>query len=142
MRDATARIMAVVGRIKAAQAARLGRPAPPSQPPECAPASGLPDPEAARVLALPLDRLDQMVEVRVPWHDTPLWFVPSETDAEVLTAEGVSRGVIWTARELADLIALGLTRDQVQTLAHAKRAVGGDVVLWRTRPTPTQEDRG
>jgi hypothetical protein len=79
------------------------------------------------------------LEVRVPWHDVPLWFVPTEADAEILTAEGVSRGLIWTARELMDLMALGLPRGQVQTLARAKLAVDGDVVLWRptTSPTPT-----
>ncbi len=59
----------------------------------------------AETLAMPLDVFEArgaMAEIRVPWLPMTLWFVPSEREAAGLT--GISRGRIWTARELIDLI--------------------------------------
>jgi hypothetical protein len=56
---------------------------------------------AADLLAMSLDRFvreGQLVEVRVPWLEITLWFVPEERDAEMLGREGVKRGRVWTAR--------------------------------------------
>jgi hypothetical protein len=85
-----------------------------------------PDPaEVARVLGLPLDRLDRMVEVRMAWCPT-LWFVPDEPAAEQLLTEGIRRGRVWTIAELLDLLAiLGLTKAHARTLALAKLEVDG-----------------
>jgi len=56
--------------------------------------------------------------------------VPDDWQAEALAREGVSRGRIWTARELGALVALpDRTPEIVHRLALAKRAVDGDVVL-------------
>jgi hypothetical protein len=92
----------------------------------------------AQLMGMPLDlfaREGQLLEVRVPYLDqTTLWFVPSESDAEGLTQEGISRGRIWTARELADLLSCaGLRPHDVKAVALAKIELGGDVVEVRRR---------
>ncbi len=103
------------------------------EPPKPAPDSGM----VARLVRMPLDQFEREgcpLEVRVPWHTETLWFVPTEADAEVLDREGVSRGRIWTARELADLLAVsGLTPEQPQTIARVKLEFGGEVVEVQTR---------
>jgi hypothetical protein len=89
------------------------------------------------ILAMPLDRFareGQCLEVRVAWHTETLWFVPDERDAVALGREGVSRGRVWTARELAELMALSdRTLATVRTLALAKCAIDGDIVEVRAR---------
>ena len=89
----------------------------------------------SRLLSMPLDEFalgGQLLEVRVPYLTQTLWFVPGEADADRLTLEGISRGRIWTARELADLLSCaGLTPDQVRAVALAKIELGGDVVEIR-----------
>ena len=92
----------------------------------------------AQLMGMPLDlfaREGQLLEVRVPYLDqTSLWFVPSESDAEGLTQEGISRGRIWTARELANLLSCSQLRpDDVKTVALAKIELGGNVVEVRRR---------
>jgi hypothetical protein len=93
---------------------------------------GGPAPAVEQLLALPLDRFAearQLLQVHVRWWPESLWFVPSSADAEDLRREGVSRGRVWTARELADLLAIpGLSRDAILTAAQAKLAFGGEVV--------------
>ena len=91
----------------------------------------------ARLLGMPLDRFEREgcpLEVRVPWLPVTLWFIPTEADGDALAREGVSRGRIWTARELAALLAIsGLTAEQPQTIARAKLEFGGEVVEVRPR---------
>jgi hypothetical protein len=56
----------------------------------------------SQLIAMPLDvfaRDGQWLEVRVPWVEVTLWFVPEERDAETLGGEVVHRGRVWTARE-------------------------------------------
>lgn len=95
--------------------------------PPVAPASEVID----RLLAMPLNQFQQEgdpMEIKVPWLDKPLWFVPIEADAEILTKEGISRGVIWTAFELIDLLTIpGVTKEQVRQVAMAKRIFEGTV---------------
>jgi hypothetical protein len=99
---------------------------------ETGPPVPAPDPAAvAEVLALPLCQLHCVLEVRVPWWPVSLWFVPGEIDVEGLLGEGVSRGRIWTVSELLDLLAIGASRPQLQTVAHAKLAFGGEVTIVR-----------
>jgi hypothetical protein len=102
---------------------------------EWASAAGVVDLPA--VLAMPLDqfaREGQCLEIRVAWHPETLWFVPHEGDAAVLGRAGVGRGRVWTARELADLMALSdRTLATVRTLALAKCAIDGDIVEVRRR---------
>lgn len=94
------------------------------------------DPSAvARVLGLPLDQLDRVLEIRVPWLPVSLWFVPDERAVEGLLGDGVTRGRIWTAAELQDLLSLPrVTPATARTLAEAKLAMDGDVVTVRTPP--------
>lgn len=100
-----------------------------------------PDPAmVARLLRLPLGRFareGRSLEIRVPWHPETFWFVPSEAAAEALVREGVSRGRVWTARELLDLLTVpGLTKEQARTVALVKATFAGEVVEVRgvTRP--------
>jgi hypothetical protein len=68
-----------------------------------------------------------------------LWFVPDERDATALGRGGVSRGRVWTAGELAALMALpALTPEIVRRIALAKRSVAGDIVEVR----PVQSSGG
>lgn len=94
--------------------------------------------EVSRVLALPLDQLDAMLTVRVPWWPSLLYFVPDKADAEALVAAGeATRGAVWTRRELLDLLAVpGLTKAGVQTVALAKLAVAGEVAEVRAAGPP------
>jgi hypothetical protein len=105
------------------------------------PSSAGPDANAvAQLMGMPLDlftREGQLLEVRVPYLAQTLWFVPGESDAEGLTQEGISRGRIWTARELADLLSCaGLRPDHAKAVALAKIELGGDVVEVRRRWKP------
>jgi hypothetical protein len=88
-------------------------------------------------LAMPLDeyaRAGAPLEVRVPWHGETLWLVPDERHAEILAREGVSRGRIWAAGELMDLMALPeRTPETVRTIALAKVAIDGEIVEVRRR---------
>jgi hypothetical protein len=93
--------------------------------------------ESAGLLAMPLDRFvheGQLVEVRVPWLEVTLWFVPEERDADMLGREGVDRGRVWTARELMAAMALqGRTPPTVLGLARAKYTIDGALVDVRSQ---------
>jgi hypothetical protein len=103
----------------------------------------VPSPDA--LLSLPLPRFAEAghsLAVRVSWWSEPLWFVPTEVDAAALGAEGISRGRIWTACELLDLLAVpGMTRDQARTVARAKLEFGGEVTGVRPRLAPGRSGR-
>jgi len=123
----------------AALAERLAtRPGParvPEEVADCPSAPGVVD--LSGILAMPLDqfaRQGQCLEIRVAWHTETLWFVPGERDAAALQRDGVSRGRVWTARELAELLALSdQTLATVRTVALAKCAMDGDIVEVRGR---------
>ena len=89
------------------------------------------------ILAMPLDqfgREGQCIEIRVSWHTETLWFVPGERDAAALGRDGVGRGRVCTAGELAALIDLpDLMLTTVRALALAKCAMDGDIVEVRDR---------
>jgi hypothetical protein len=77
-----------------------------------------------------------LIEVRVPWLDVSLWMVPGEQDVAMLLAEGVSRGRIWTAAELLNLMSITpRTPDDAQTITHAKLAIDGEISAVRERRT-------
>jgi hypothetical protein len=89
--------------------------------------------ELGRVLGLPLDQLDRVLELRVPGLPVTLWFVPADADAEELLVEGVTRGRIWTARELQDILSIpGITKAGARTVATAKVFMDGDVTVVRS----------
>ena len=83
-----------------------------------------------------------MLEVRVPWLPVSLWFVGDDAAVAMLVADGISRGRIWTAGELADLLSIpGLTPAGVRSVALAKLRFDGDVVAIRP-PRPARPPAG
>jgi hypothetical protein len=66
-----------------------------------------------------------MLEIRVSFLDVSLFFVSSSLEGDSLSHEGISRGRIWTAHELRDV--LTIPPDQVPTIARAKAFWGGEV---------------
>jgi hypothetical protein len=94
-----------------------------------------------RVLALPLQPLDQPVEVRMAWCPTPLWLAPDEPAADALVAHGIPRGQTWTLAELQFLLALpGITTASARQLALLKLEIDG--VLSDVLPGPDPADHG
>jgi hypothetical protein len=82
------------------------------------------------LIAMPLDvfaRDGQWLEVRVPWVEVTLWFVPEERDAETLGGEGVHRGRVWTARELIGVMAITSRREALPSITLAKLTFDGDI---------------
>jgi hypothetical protein len=125
MADLTARVLALVARLTGSPVATVQ------------PTSAHDLHEGAGLLELPLDVFAagaEMLEVRVPWWSEPLWFVPGEAAVETLVREGISRGRIWTAAELLDLLSLPAVSSTVaRTLATAKLTMDGNLVA--VRPT-------
>jgi hypothetical protein len=80
---------------------------------------------------MPLDRFakeGQLLKVRVAWHAETLWFVREERDADTLVRDGVSRGRVWTAGELMDVMALsGRTLETLGTVTFAKLKFDEDI---------------
>jgi hypothetical protein len=92
--------------------------------------------ELGAVLGMPLDVYAQHggpIEVAVPWWPETLWFVPDGRHAALLEAEGVSRGRLWTAGELMDLLAVRGAPNDVCLVARAKLEFAGDVIEVRPR---------
>jgi hypothetical protein len=89
------------------------------------------DLELTPILAMPLDEFashGKLLEVRVSWLNVTLWFVPEERDAESLVRDGVSRGRMWTAAELMDVMTINeRTSEELQAIALVKLAFDGDI---------------
>jgi hypothetical protein len=76
----------------------------------------------------------ELIEWAVDWLEASLWFVPNAADVETLAREGVSRGHIWTALELMDVLGIPhLPAEEITTLAAVKREFGGQVIKARPR---------
>jgi tubulysin polyketide synthase-like protein len=86
----------------------------------------------ARILQMPIDQFElegRSIEVRVAWLPATLWFVPGESQVEALTKRGISRGRIWTARELRFLWSTSsIDKGTVEKLGRIKAELGGDFV--------------
>lgn len=79
---------------------------------------------------MPLDQFEregQRLEITVSWLSDTLWFVPSGADAEALTKQETSRGRVWTARELVDLLSQTEDSQAIRTVATAKVLFEGTV---------------
>lgn len=104
--------------------------------------SALPGPRRAAIVAALVGDFAQhggIHEVRVPGVPDTLFIVPTIEEGERLVAlERVSRGRIWTARELADVLTARLSPTDFSAVALAKLALDGEVVatMPRTRPRP------
>jgi hypothetical protein len=88
------------------------------------------------LVSMPLDQYGREgapLEIRVSWSSVTLWFVPDARHAESLMAEGISRGRIWTARELMDLMSCSEPAQAAHVLALVKLELDGEVVEVRPR---------
>jgi hypothetical protein len=116
----------------------------PDTPTPAPPACG-PDREVVpQLLGLPIlpdfAAAGQCLEVRVPWLPETLWLVPAKQAVEMLLGEGISRGRVWTARELADLLSIpGLTQAGAQTVGVAKVAIAGELADVRVASRPASQ---
>ncbi len=85
----------------------------------------------AYMVAMALDqyaREGAPLEIRVRWQERTFWFAADERDAEALGGDGVSRGRVWTARELIQLTALSSRNPRsLRAIALAKLAVDGGI---------------
>ncbi len=83
-------------------------------------------------------RQESAIEIRVHWLPETLWFVPGVSRADALVGQGVPRGRIWTAGELADLASVpGVTREDIRNLARLKAGFGAEIVSV----TPDTDER-
>jgi hypothetical protein len=75
----------------------------------------------------------------VPYLDQTLWFVPSNQFVAQLMNDGVTRGRIWTAGELQNLVSIpSIPRGDLQRIVRLKSAFGAQVVEVKSdfdRPT-------
>jgi hypothetical protein len=70
----------------------------------------------------------RLVQVRVPWLPETLWFVSGERQVETLIRRGISRGRIWTARELMFLwTTRPLDQQTAERIGHIKAELGGEI---------------
>ncbi len=78
------------------------------------------------------------LELRVPWFDQTLWFVPRIEHVRLLRREGVDRGRIWTAAELRQLSSLpGVTPDEIANIGRLRAAFDAQIVeVGEDHPTP------
>jgi hypothetical protein len=84
----------------------------------------------------------QGLELRVPYLDQTIWFVPSGEFAAQLVREGVGRGRIWTARELKDLATdPTLSRPDLERIVRLKNALGGEIVAVTSDPDSSAAPR-
>jgi hypothetical protein len=82
-----------------------------------------------------------LLEIRVPWLPCTLWMVPEGRDAAPLLDKGVTRGRIWTAAELMNLMSIvNLTPETVRTIAHAKIEMDGEMTAVMPRPEQSAGD--
>lgn len=83
---------------------------------------------------------DHALQVRVPWLPESLWFVPSLTEATILSQEGISRGRVWTAKELRDLLEVGeVTREELQTLTQIKLEFEVEFTRFQRTKKPSED---
>jgi hypothetical protein len=69
------------------------------------------------------------VEIRLPGLDETVWLVPQPRDAARLVSEGIARGRVFTAHELADLLSIPANHpDDFQKIARLKTAFDADIV--------------
>jgi hypothetical protein len=69
------------------------------------------------------------VELRIPGVDGTIWLAPQPVDAARLVAEGICRGRILTACELADLLSIEtITSDDFKMIARLRVAFGAEIV--------------
>ena len=97
--------------------------------------SSSPQQTLTRALAEDFAKSKQCVKVRIPGVPEPVWLVPNVEDvARLWATDGVSRGHVFTAKELADVASIpSRTSATWQAVALVKIVFGGDVLEVRRR---------
>jgi hypothetical protein len=83
---------------------------------------------AGDIAKVPLYRfasLGLVIEFAVPWASRTLFLVPGSTCVETLVAKGISRGRVWTASEVLDLLSAGVTRADAVKIGGTKVQFNG-----------------
>jgi hypothetical protein len=70
-------------------------------------------------------------EVKASGVDMTLFVVPTITKADRLVREGITRGRIWTGRELADALEARMSPGDFAAVALARLALDADIVAVR-----------
>lgn len=109
-------------------------------------------PRTAEIFSMSLEEFGRRhlaVKVKLPDGST-CWFVSGPDEGAALRRDGVCRGSIWTAKELADVMGAGWTRQTIGRLIAVKRTFQGTVepasfdasdTLKQVRPkTPSGDD--
>jgi len=74
-------------------------------------------------------------EAMAPGVPETLFIVPTLRAAGRLAGEGIARGRVWTAAELAEMVTICASPEDFAAIALVKLAVGGELVATRrTRP--------
>jgi hypothetical protein len=106
-------------------------------PPPAAGLDGLDQTTLDRPLGMPLDqyaREGAPLELRVPWSEATVFFVPDRRHAQALEAEGIGRERLWLAEELMALLAgPPVTHETLAVLTAMKRDFAGEVVANQLR---------
>jgi len=88
---------------------------------------------------------DLAIQLAVPWFDQHFWLVPRAKHVEQLVAQGIARGLIWTAAELTQFLALDeVPETDRHALARLRARFGAEIVRFepwtnddRERPRST-----
>ena len=74
-------------------------------------------------------RTNMAVKLAVPWLRKHLWLVPDTAYIDQLLGQGIERGCIWTASELADLYDIqGLQEEDRRAIALLKAHFGIEIL--------------
>ncbi len=71
------------------------------------------------------------IQIRVPWLDETLWWVPRSEHVDILVQQGVSRGRVYTSSELTNLTNLldaGAESPDVQGIARLRLTLDATIV--------------
>lgn len=90
------------------------------------------------LLGMPLAEFGRRhVALRVKLPDGSMcWFCSGPNEVAVLRGDGVERRMIWTVRELADVLGAGWTRETIAQVIAVKRLFEGTVGTDHTEQNP------
>lgn len=93
-------------------------------------------PPVETLLSMPLaDFATRHLALRIKLPDgSTCWFVSGPAEVAILRGEGIERGAIWSAKELADVLGAGWTRETIGRLIAVKRTFGGAAVASTPPP--------
>lgn len=106
----------------------------------------------SRLLGMSLEEFEQAgwaMELRVPWLDVTLWWVPRAEHVAELVRAGIARGRVYTAQDLTNLTRLTENaegRADIERIAKLKLAfdatilsIGDDTQPFLGKPQPARE---